>query len=434
MSGPHRADGRVPRLAWGLLGLYAFALLSIGLTRDWRLRHEDNGAMHTSLALSHLTLGLAATRAHDVFYNPHTGEATPYGHHPPATALVLAAAFALTGSDSPAVARLTVIACHLGSLFVFTAWLGRFVGTRHALLGGFVFATLPMSAYFGRMVNYEPLCLCAILLQLYGYVLVRQGERRGYAWLVSGIVVGGLVDWPSFFFAAALALVELADLVRRRSRSRRLFVVLVIAAPATFAFDLWHLWYAGRGGVAALGSILSADQPLWHQDFTLAQFVFGQIDTYRRYFTHAGLVASAITAFCLFVPKRPLSRRLFEMEPRAFRPGDPSDAALLRRVLAASGGAALAYLLAAPGWARAHQYWQFYFLPSAVTSMVLGWRLLERAIRERRTAWLRVARVLIIVEVIASSGYWLYFRHTRVEAYTLEETARIRSTFLAPGD
>ena len=74
------------------LVLYAFGILSIGLTRDWRLRHEDNGAMHTTLALSHLRLGIAATRAHDMFFNPHSGEASPYGHHPPATALLVAGA------------------------------------------------------------------------------------------------------------------------------------------------------------------------------------------------------------------------------------------------------------------------------------------------------------------------------------------------------
>ena len=52
------------------LGLYAFGILAIGLRADWRLRHEDNGAMHTTLALSHLRLGLERTRAHDVSFNP----------------------------------------------------------------------------------------------------------------------------------------------------------------------------------------------------------------------------------------------------------------------------------------------------------------------------------------------------------------------------
>jgi hypothetical protein len=201
--------------AWLVLGVYAFSLLSIGLTRDWRLRHEDNGAMHTTLALSHQRLGLSRTRGHDLFFNPHTGEATPYGHHPPATALIVAGAFSLTGSDSPAVARLAVIAFHLGSVFLLTRLLMEFFTPLQALLGGFVMATLPMSTYFGRMVNYEPLCLFAVMLQLYGYVRQKLADARGLAWLVSGIVLGGLIDWTSFFFAGTLAVIEALDLRSR---------------------------------------------------------------------------------------------------------------------------------------------------------------------------------------------------------------------------
>ena len=273
------------------LALYAFGILSIGLTRDWRLRNEDNGAMHTTLALSHRQLGLARTRAHDVFFSPRTGQAAPYGHHPPATALVLAGAFALTGSDSPAVARLTVIVFHLGSVFLLTTLLAQFFETRRALLGGFAMATLPMSGYFGRMVNYEPLCLFAVLVQLYGYVrFKRTGRGRDLTWLSLGIVGGGLIDWPSFFFTAALAAVETIDLVRRRSPRFGLLAVLVTSAASVFIFDLWHLWYAGRDSMQALGSVVSSNRPIWEQDFTVGRFAFGQIDTFRRYFTQIGLI------------------------------------------------------------------------------------------------------------------------------------------------
>ena len=100
MPGPGPAS-RVPfGLAFFALVVYAAVILSIGTHADWRLLHEDNGAFQTSLALSHIRLGLARTRAHDVFFNPGTGEATLYGHHPPGTALILAAVFSATGSAS----------------------------------------------------------------------------------------------------------------------------------------------------------------------------------------------------------------------------------------------------------------------------------------------------------------------------------------------
>ncbi len=192
-------------VAFGLLALYTLALLSLDLTSDWRRLHEDNGAMHTTFALAHLHLGLGETRGHDVYYSPDTETAAPYGHHPPATALLLAAVFSITGSAAPAVTRLTIITFHLATLAMLIRLL-CLVSTRAALYGGFVLATLPMSWYFGRMVNYEPLALCAITLQLSGWVETRRtGSRWGLILLAGGIVLGGLVDWPAFFFAAVIA-------------------------------------------------------------------------------------------------------------------------------------------------------------------------------------------------------------------------------------
>jgi 4-amino-4-deoxy-L-arabinose transferase-like glycosyltransferase len=405
------------------LALYAFGILSIGLTRDWELRHEDNGAMHTTLALSHLRLGLAQTRAHDMYYNPHTGAAVPYGHHPPAIALLLAGTFALTGSDSPAVARMTVIVFHIGSVLLLTTLLAQFFETRLALAGGFVMATLPMSGFYGRLVNYEPLCLLAVLVQLYGYVRFKlTGRRRALMWLSLGIVAGALIDWASFFFTATLALVETIDMARRRSRGFGLLAVLVASPAFMVVIDLWHLWYASRDSLQALVSVVSSNRPIWEQDFTIGRFVLGQIDTFRRFFTEIGLIAVLLVAVCLVRPRSQLSRRLF----------DVSHADMLVRVLLVGGLASLGYVLAAPSWAMAHQYWQFYFLPVVVISIVLLWRLLQHAIAERSTPLLRALRVVVVLDVFIASAYWLHFRHTRVEEYAVQTTATFRSTFLAP--
>jgi len=405
------------------LALYAFGILSIGLTSDWQLRHEDNGAMHTTFALSHLRLGLAATRAHDVYFNPHLGQAVPYGHHPPATALLLAGVFALTGSDSPAVARLTVIAFHISSVLLTTALLAQFFDTRLALAGGFVMATLPMSGFYGRMVDYEPLVLLAAIVQLYGYARFKiTGRPRHLAWLALGIVAGGLLDWPSFFFTAALALVEAVDLVRRRSRGVGLLAVLVGGAVCMAVFDLWHLWYASRVAIAKLVTVASANRPIWEQDFTISQFVLNQIDTFRRFFTEIGLVAVVLAVACLARPHTRLSHRLF----------DGSHPEVLQRVVLAAGLAALGYVLAAPRWAMTHQYWQFYFIPAVVLSIVLLWRLLQRVVAENPSPLLKALRIVVVLDVLVSSAYWLHFRHTRVEGYAVTTTATFRATYLAP--
>ena len=411
----------------GLL-LYAFALLSIGLQADWRLRHEDNGAMHTTLALSHQRLGLGETRAHDVFVDRYNGDRIVYGHHPPGPPLVLAAAFTLTGRDTPAVARLTVIAFHLVSLLLLMRMVTRILSADAALLAGFVMATVPMSSYFGRMVNYEAICLTGVMLQLLGYVRARQGARGGLPMLAAGVVLGGLADWPSFFFAAALALVELIDRLRGRRSSPAVLTVLVIAAPATFAFDLWHLWFAGGGSVDRLSNVLALNRPMWQQEFTLPRFMLGQIDTFRRYFTDVGLIAACVAGYALLRPRRAFPAVLF---------GD-GDSGVLRRTMAASGLAACGYVVAAPRWAMAHQYWQFYFLPFVAIAMVLCWRLVRqqvggptRPLPGRARTW-QAFQIVFVLDMLGASAYWLHFRHTRPEAYAIEHTQEIRERFLLP--
>jgi hypothetical protein len=44
-----------------------FALLTIGITRDYQLKHEDNNALHATFARSHLRLGLDTTRGQNYF-------------------------------------------------------------------------------------------------------------------------------------------------------------------------------------------------------------------------------------------------------------------------------------------------------------------------------------------------------------------------------
>lgn len=402
-----------------ILILYTFGLLSIGLTSDWHLIHEDNGAMHTTLALSHLKLGLVKTGAHDVFFNPSTGEATVYGHHPPLTALILAGAFALTGSDSPQVARMVPILFHIGSICLLVVLLSRFFSRGTALFGGFLMATLPMSAYFGRMVNYEPLCLFAILIQLIGYVTFKHNaSARSLAWLCFGILLGGLIDWGSFFFAAAIVGLETIHALRRQPHSTTLLVASVAAAMAIFLFDLWHFWYAAHGTLAAFLEVFSRDP----RKFTYLRFCFGQIDIFRRYFTHAGLVSSVIVVLCLVHSRHPLSKSIFHMP----------EAKLIKNLLVITGVAAGGYVLVAPSWAKIHMYWQFYSLPFVILSMTLVWSSLWRKIAKTRSRAFRTLAVIFVLEVIVTSTYMLHHRHTRPASYAINKTARFRATYLAP--
>jgi hypothetical protein len=405
----------VRRTALLLLLATAASLLTIGLRKDWRLLHEDNGAFYTTIALTHLTAGLARTHAHDAFLDPRTGELSFYGHHPPALGLVLAGAFAATGSTGVAVARSVPIAFHLASLLVFVRLLGRLVRPGEALLGGFLLAILPLSAYFGRMVGYEPLCLFCVLVQLEAWLAYRQGARGGLFRLVLGIVLGGFVDWASFFVAGAIFTCEAIDALRGRVASRGA-VVVAFASAAILALDVAHLAWA-CGGLTALHEVMLHQRPT-DQPLELLDFLSGQLESFRRYFTHTGLIASVLSAAALVRPSSLLGRAFLASE----------DPALTCRYLAVTGGAALSYVAAAPSWAMVHPYWKFYFLPFTAAAMVLG----LRALRVASPRWWKPVATAFALEVVVTSAYMLHLRHTRPGSYALEETARIRARWLPP--
>lgn len=417
------ARWRPPAWAWLVPFACAAALLSIGVTRDWRLVHEDNGALHTTFARGHLDLGLARTYGHDVFHRPATGETTFYGHHPPGTSLLLAGAFVVLGSDAPWAARSVAIVFHLASLALFMALLRIHLPPAAVLCGGLVFAVLPMSAFFGRMVNYEVPCFTGVLLQLYGYARWRSDlpGARGFALLALGVVLAGVVDWPAFFFAAALGGVELLAALGGERAAWRRFAAIACVATAVLLLDVVHLAVAA-GSLGALRDVVGSKQ----ESVVVTPWAFlGREWTHgRRFFGRGPLLASALVLIALAVPAAPLGAEL-----RRAR-----HARVLAGWLGASFAAALAYALAAPSWAMVHAYWSFYFLPFVATAVVLAVAALATAATAPgATRWLALALLAaLLVDLGLTSAKTLATRHTTDEEFAVRRTRELRADYLPP--
>ena len=379
-----------------VLTIWSALLLSIGITKEWRLVHEDNGAMQVALALSHTRQGLAETKAHNWFISKDgVSERLGYPHHPAGVPLLVAGAFTVTGSETRAVARGVMILFSIANALLMY-WILRllFGDDTIAFAGALFFATIPMQSFFGRMVNFEPPVLTFTLLLLAGYL------RRSLPLVAGSLIVGVMVDWTILFFCAAIVVVEAVRWLRKET-SPRLMLVAAGAAALGLALAFAHIALA-FGSLQRFFEVLGKDVGAGHEPFRFVNFVSLMFENYRHYFTSTGVITSIAVLF--------RSRRL---EPE------------LRRFLLIAGGAALVYLLASPNRARLHHYWQFFFLPYAAVAFAWAFEW----VRARR---LRVLLVLMVIEVAGATGYKLYRRHTEPGEYAVVAIEHYERLYHAP--
>lgn len=399
------------RVVW--LFVLQLALLTIGLTRDYQLKHEDNNALHATLARSHLQLGLTTTRGQNYFYTPATGSGAFYPNHPPGPALVLAAVYAATGGDGPAVTRATAIAFHVLSAWLFLLLARRVLGDpREVFLALLLFVLLPESAFFGRMLNHEVLALPGVILLVRGYW---EGVRGGWPqarWLAA--VVGGAVwatfsGWPGFVAIAACSLHAGVEVfVRRTARARLPLGVLLACGAALFAVTIAHLLWVLDGDAGYLRTLF-LERSVGDGGPDPVAWTARLLELHWRYF---GLTSAAALGAVVL---RAL-RRLPDAE------ADPAqEVALIFLVAGAAYVAAFAFN------ATKHDYWQFFLLPAAALGVVL---LLRRVRAVERPFLRRLLAGVAALDILVVSGVTLVQRHTKQEAYCVRVVAEIRRNHL----
>jgi len=265
------------------------------------------------------------------------------------------------------------------------------------------------------MVNYEPPTLFFCVVQVWSYFRYRKTHAGSWlACLAVAIVMGGLFDWASLAFSAAIAGAALVDRVRE-GRSGALLTTL-LAAVAVTAINVWHLIFA-TGSLGGFMEAVTKDVGAGHDPLTPGGFVLAEIENFREYFTISGFVAAAVVSVALIWRRSRLAVALFREED--------DD---LRRFLAVTLAAAVLWQLSSPSHARIHHYWQYYFLPYAIAAFVL----LIRWVRGRSPRVAVILLAIIGIEVIASSSYRLYRRFTTVSAWAVESTRRMEADYLRP--
>jgi hypothetical protein len=221
------------------------ALLLVHAFDPWRYPNDDNGAWFSAVARSHLDAGLRATRGQDFFTSRTTGELVPYLHHPPLPGLILAAAFWVTGEQSPGVARLTFALLHLVTFGILASLAAQaWDPARQRLAFAWVLAVAavaPMSAYYGKMPNHEVPGLLFFLLgvRLWG---VRSPPATGRSVALAGLA------WTGAAFAswhAVLCVLGWLAMQWGMARRRHVVAALLWVAASVTAVLLQLLWAGG---------------------------------------------------------------------------------------------------------------------------------------------------------------------------------------------
>lgn len=211
-------DGETPRHLSAALMALLLAAYGLGMARDlsvpWIGLHDWNGAFYSQLARNMIRYPFEDHRAMPLVA---VGDAAPatersiYATHPAGLVWLLAAAFRIAG-ESEAVARAVAI---LASLMAMLLWFSR-VRRRHdretALLTGLIYVVLPLSVYYGRMVNHEAFCLPAMILALACWDRWNLSKGRVSGRLLAAVgwcaavLLGIMIDWPMMLFAGLFCL------------------------------------------------------------------------------------------------------------------------------------------------------------------------------------------------------------------------------------
>jgi hypothetical protein len=403
---------------WAILPILILAsvILSIGIKRDYRLKHEDNNALHATFGRAHVEAGFEVTKGHDAYVNRNNRKAHFYAHHPPGCGLVLGVVFAVTGSDRPEVVRGVAIAATLTTLALLWWIVRREEGPEAALIVAFAFAVVPQAAFYGRMVNHEVLALPFIVLLVERYfALARGGGWRAGIGLAMAATAGALIAWVTFFALAACA-VHAAVSMRRKEAfpaATPAVLLLLTLGASLFAIDIAHIAWVKGGDLSGLSSILSSRLGAG-QTYGPLEWTHKMLGFSRRLATASGTIA------LIWLAIRTI-RALFRKT--SLKPVEEFAGVFL---CAGSG-----YLVVFNWGAWQHHYWQFPLLPAVVIALSLAiMAVASRAQQGPRRAAYGVLLCLIFLEVLSTSAVMLYKRHTTPEDRVIQAVEKLRSRYL----
>jgi len=306
---------------------------------------------------------------------------------------------------------------------VLSAWLFYGLARRlllrewEVLLATLIFVALPISAFFGRMMNHEVMALPATLLLVRGYWECVRGGWTSARWIAAvgvGCLWTAFSGWGGFFAIGACALhAGWEATFRHNRRAPRVLVVLLVAGSVLLALDTAHLVWVLDGDVTYLRELLESRMGI-ESSYGGARWLGRIVELHWRYFSLTSAVALVVLAY---------------LAATGLSADEPRDVAVeVGSIFLLAGiGYVTVFNLSAPQ----HDYWQFMLLPASALALVLAFRWLVTMMKQsqRRTAWLALL-IFISLEITATASITLTQRHTRSEGYCLEIVEQLRRDWL----
>lgn len=411
-----------------LVGVYG-----LGLTKDftepWYGVHDWNGAFFSQLARNFLRYPWSVHHGMPIVAAgatpPGPADSSIYATHPPALVWIVAGAFRVFG-ESEWAARLVPIVFSLATFVLLLCLTCLAYGRRVAALAGLFYAVMPMSVYFGRMVDHEAVCLFCMVAAASGWVLARghdRGWRRwgGRAIVIAAFWLGIWVDWVVIIFAGLMAAWVGFAAIRKRGRWSDFFVIAIggVAAVVTMVSFIVYQGLGGRWG-DLVDIFLSRAEA--HQDIkgagTTEQwwwYVSDNVTWLLGILTIVGLIVTVI--------------RRRRGAVAANSPDERDERVARGRTAARTGLNLIAltgvfWLLVFWKQFERHEYWMFYTGPVLALLAAVGIStLVEIAWRARATASVVALAVLVPVTVVVelSARNELFGRIHQVHPLAIED-------------
>lgn len=254
-----------PIRRFGLISGVILVVYTTGLCRDlrepWVGLHDWNGAFFSQLARNlirypfSLHHGMPMVAVGEQL--PSSEERSFYPRHPPALPWILAGVFAIAG-ESEAIARCVPIAASLATLWLMIGLIRRRDGDLIALLAGLFFSLMPMTVYFGRMVDHEALCLFFMLASVASMDWAAEQSLGQRSWrflfALSLLSLAALIgtDWPGILFAIAYFIVAVRKIPQSPLRRGVLIGVPLIALISAVTLLVYIVQYGLDGRASSL--------------------------------------------------------------------------------------------------------------------------------------------------------------------------------------